>query len=460
MRVHLTGIGGMGMSGIAQILLARGVKVSGSDIQENTLTRRLRKLGARVWIGHRASQVEGAQQVVYSSSIAPSNPELIRARNRGISVLHRGQALALLTAGHRTIAVTGSHGKSTTAALASQLLVRAGRDPLVLLGAEVEALGGNVRAGRGPEAVVEADESDGSFLWLSPACAVVTNIDEEHLDYFRNRREIEKAYAAFIGRANRSGVAIGCGDDPGVFKLLRDASCRRLTYGLRRGLDFSAEEIRLEAGGSRYRCLRSGKELGILRLQIPGIHNLLNSLAAVALAEALGIGFSLTRSALESYRGAKRRFQIQAEVEGILVVEDYAHHPSEIRSTLQAARSWENRRIRCVFQPHRYSRTRHLLHRFAESFSLADELILLPIYAASEDPVEGVTSASLMKEIRSSGKVKVSLRSPEEALERIRADSKPGDMVLFMGAGSVGGLAPRLVRALRPVREEEPVHAA
>lgn len=452
-KVHLIGMGGIGMSALAQLLLARGVAVSGSDTQESDLLGKIRLLGGTVRVGHRAAHLDHPDGVVYSSSISPANPELIAARNRGIPVLQRGQMLARLVSGYRTIAVAGSHGKSTTSALIAHLLVQAGWDPTAALGAEVDALGGNVRAGGGRYAVVEADESDNSFLWLEPAVAVVTNIDEEHLDYFRSRREVEEAYAAFAQRITPRGALIGCWDDPGVRRLLRISGRRRIGYGLSSEAEFRAARVRCEAGRSRYRCVRAGRTLGEIRLNVPGRHNVLNSLAAAAAADLLGIDFKRAARSLEEYGGARRRFQIHGEKRGVMVVEDYGHHPAEVEATLAAARAWKGRRIRCVFQPHRYSRTWYLLDRFGPSFAAADEVILLPVYAASEDPMEGATSEMLAAVIRKPARKKVLLKTPHQALEHLRSTATAGDLILFLGAGSVGSMARDFLEGL-PVRSD------
>lgn len=452
LRVHLVGIGGIGMSGLARLLMARGDVVSGSDASDNALLQGIRRLGGRVWVGHSAAHLDHPDLVVYSSSIAPQNPELLAARNRGVPVLHRGQMVAELLAGKKVLAVTGTHGKSTTAAMAAQLLIEARLDPTVLLGAEVKRVGGNARLGRGPYAVVEADESDGSLLWLAPTVALLTNVDEEHLDYFRNRGEIEEMFAAFAERVDPEGVLIGCADDPAVGALLRRVRRRQITYGFSEEAQLRAEGVHAFEGGSRYRCYKRGRLLGEIRLQVPGIHNVVNGLGVVALAEAVGIDFPVVRKALKRYAGAKRRFQIQGEAGGVLVVEDYAHHPAEIEATLRAARSWQGRRLRVVFQPHRYSRTHYLLPRFVASFALADELVVLPIYAASEDPLEGVSAEALAEAVRRCGKKKVSVRSAEETLMYLRETARPGDMVLFLGAGSIGGCARKCFSSLTAAR--------
>lgn len=449
MKAHFVGMGGIGMSAVAQLLLARGAQVTGSDTADNPLLARIRRRGGKVFIGHRASHIGRPDFVVYSSSITPANPELVQARNQGIPVVHRGRLLAELTAPYRTVAVAGAHGKSTTTALIAQTLAADGLDPLVALGAEVEALGGNARPGKGPYAVVEADESDGSFLWLKPHIAVITNIDDEHLDYFRSRFEIRDAYVSFASRVTPQGAVVGCADDAGVLQALRASGRRRLTYGLSEKAAVRAEQVELRGGESRYRCTREGRTLGRVTLRVPGLHNVVNSLAAVAAAQILGIGFDTAAAVLAEYRGAKRRFQVHGDARGVLVVEDYAHHPTEIAATLRAARGWPGRRIRCVFQPHRYTRTRYLMDRFAEAFTDADEVILLPVYAASEDPLEGATAEAMLRMVRGpSGRKKVSVRGPEEALELLRRSSRSGDTVLFLGAGNVGALAPRLAESL------------
>ena len=447
MKVHLIGLGGIGMSGLARILMEQGIKVSGSDSGDGPALRQLRAAGARVFAGHAASNLNGPDVVVYSSAITPENPELLAARNRGITVLHRGQLLAELTAGRRTVAVSGAHGKSTTSAMIAQLLVKARFDPLLILGAEVESLGGNARQGKGPHAVVEADESDGSFLWLNPQIGIVTNLDDEHLDYFRNRGEIEEAYATFADRIDPAGTLIGCADDPSVRALLARTVRRKIGYGLSERAELRASEVEPEGNGHRYRCVRRGRTVGRIRLQVPGLHNVLNSLAAVAAAETLGVPFKVTRSVLEEYRGAKRRFQIHGEKNGVLVVEDYGHHPTEIQATLSAARAWKGRRIRCLFQPHRYSRTHYLLDRFVSCFKEADELVLLPIYAASEEPLAGAAPDALYRKLSAGGQKRLKqCQDPLEALDYLRKTSRPGDMILFLGAGSVGKLAKDFLR--------------
>jgi UDP-N-acetylmuramate--alanine ligase len=435
------------MSALAQILLARGHAVSGSDCVDGPLLAKLRALGARVKIGHSASHLDHPDVVVYSSAVAPHNPELIRARNCGYPVLSRGQMLAQLISDRQVVAVTGAHGKSTTTALIAELLLKAGKDPTVLLGAELDSIGGNARAGKGRYAVVEADESDGSFLWLRPEVAVITNLDEEHLDYFRNRPDIEAAYTAFAQRLRRGGTLIGCADDPWLMQLLPRWGRPFFTYGFSPSATFGARAVVTEPRCSRYRFRRAGREVGPIELHIPGRHNVQNSLAVLAVAEVLGISFSVAERVLAEYRGAHRRFEIHGEPRGILVVEDYGHHPAEIEATLCAAQAW-GRRIWCVFQPHRYSRTRYLMERLARSFHRADEVILLPVYAASEDPLEGASTEALCAAMEAAGKKPIGVLSPAQALRYLQGACRAGDLVLFLGAGSVGNLARQFVRRL------------
>ena len=447
MKVHFIGVGGIGMSALAQLLLERGEAVSGSDSEDGPVLKKMRKMGAQITVGHAAAHLDHPDLVVYSSAVGPHNPELIAARNRGIPVISRGQMMARAVCGGRLVAVTGAHGKSTTTALTAQLLLEAGLDPTVLLGAEMEALHGNARLGRGRWTVVEADESDGSFLWLKPAVAVITNLDDEHLDYFRNRADIERAYTAFARRLIPGGVLIGCADDPWLSRVMAGISRRPLlTYGLSSRAMLRAADVVLEPGRSRYRFLRGRRLIGEVELTIPGRHNVQNSLAVLAVAEALKIPFAAAQAALRKYLGARRRFEIHGEPGGVLVVEDYGHHPAEIRATLEAARMWK-RRLRCVFQPHRYSRTRYLMEPMAASFHLADEVILLPIYAASEDPVEGTGIEALRDAMRSAGQKRVRISSAKAVLRELKATSRKGDLILFLGAGSVGALAAEFVHA-------------
>lgn len=440
------------MSGLARILLARRTRVSGSDARMTPVLAALAAAGASVSVGHDAAHVAGADLVVYSSSITPQNPELVAARNRGIPTIPRGQMLARCLAGKTGVAISGSHGKTTTTALIASVLVAAGKDPTVLVGGDVAQLGGNARAGRGRCVVVEADESDGSFVYLAPDVAVVTNIDDEHLDYYRNTGEILQAYQQFAQRVRPGGTLIGCGDDPGVQQLLLGVRGRTLIYGMARPWDVTAERPTVQRGRTVFTVRIRGRRAGRLTLRIPGMHNVVNSLAAVAAGVTLGVSWAVIRRALAAYEGAGRRFQSRGEVHGVTVVEDYAHHPTEIAATLQAARTWGGRRVFCVFQPHRFSRTKYLRDRFGPCFADADQVILTDIYAASEEPMAGVGAETLSDVIRASGHRSLRVMARPAIVPWLVRTVRSGDLVLVLGAGDIGRAAVELVQALKARR--------
>jgi len=458
-HVHFVGIGGIGMSGMAQLLLECGERVSGSDVQMTPTLARLAALGARVFVGHQAAQVHGADLVVFSSAIAPQNPELVAARNQGIPTWARATLLAEFLTGKTSVAVSGAHGKTTTAGLIASILLDAGRDPTILIGGHVARLGGNARWGRGRHVVVEADESDGSFVELAPTIAVVTNIDEEHLDYYRNLREILEAYEQFVQRMAPRGRLVCCGDDPGVQQLLAGVRGPRITYGLAGAWDLVAESPEASGRHATYTARFKSQRLGQVTLQIPGLHNVVNSLAAVGTGLTLGCSFEEIRRALAQYEGAGRRFQARGDVDGIMVVEDYAHHPTEIAATLRAARTWPRGRLLCVFQPHRFSRTRYLHDRFSTCFAAADQVILTDVYAASEDPIDGVGAATLSAVIRASGFQAIEVLSRAAIVPALLRTVRSGDTVLVLGAGDIGQVAGELVQALEARRAVPEAHA-
>ena len=451
-RVHFVGIGGIGMSGIAKLLLECGDRVSGSDVHITPTVAHLTTLGASIHIGHDAAHVARADVVVYSSSIAPQNPELVAARNQGIPTRSRAQLLAECMDGATGIAVSGTHGKTTTTAFIGTMLLAAGRDPTIIVGGEVDGFGGNARLGHGRHVVVEADESDGSFVYLTPAVEVITNIDEEHLDYYRNFDEILGAYHQFIRRMPPDGMLLCCGDDPGVQRLLLGVRTRRLTYGLAPQWDVGAERPHVAGQSARYVARFKGRRLGPVTLRVPGLHNVVNSLAAVGVGLTIGLTFSDIRRALAGYRGASRRFQTWGEVNGVMVVEDYAHHPTEIAATLQAARTWPRRRLLCVFQPHRFSRTKYLRDRFGTCFSAADHVILTDVYAASEGPIAGGGVETLSQAIQASGFPSIQVMSRDAVVPQLLKTVRSGDTVLVLGAGDIGRIAVELVQALEAGR--------
>src|SRR5881397_1525071 len=455
-RVHFVGIGGIGMSGIAEVLLNLGYKVSGSDLKTSSLTQRLGGLGATVFEGHRSENVAGAEVVVTSSAIAEDNPEVLEARKLHIAVIPRAEMLAELMRFKYGIAVAGMHGKTTTTSMIAVVLAAGGLDPTVVVGGRVEAMGSNARSGKSQYLVAEADESDRSFLRLSPILAVVTNIDREHMDCYRNMRDVKRAFLEFIDRIPFYGIAVVCNDDPILRRMLPQIPRRVVTYGTRRGSDF---HIKVRECGfdnqnnhpiSRFDVIYRGTNLGDFRLRVPGAHNVLNATAAIAVGIGLDIQVGQIRAALETFHGVDRRFQLRGKVAGISVIDDYGHHPTEIRATLAAARQCGFGKIHVIFQPHRYTRTRDLMDDFATAFEDADSLIVLDVYPASEQPIEGVTGEALVQKIIEAGKSSATYASSfAEAAKSVCEAAAEGDMILTLGAGSVSQLGPMILEKLQ-----------
>jgi UDP-N-acetylmuramate--alanine ligase len=448
-QIHFVGIGGAGMSGIAEVLLTLGYRVSGSDHKRNDALERLERLGAKVYIGHAASQIEGAHVVVYSSAVARDNPELQAARQRGIPVIPRAEMLAELMRVKYGIAIAGTHGKTTTTSMVGAVLAEAGFDPTIVVGGRITALGANARLGQGEFLVAEADESDGSFLKLTPTIAVITTIDAEHLDYYRDLTAIREAFLSFVNKVPFYGAAVLCADQPDIQALVPRVEKRVVTYGLNGPADLVAAALRLEGLTARFEVLHRGESLGELGLQVPGAHNVANALAATAVGLDLEIAFPVIQRALGIFSGVQRRFQVKGEVEGILVVDDYGHHPAEIRATLAAARRGFDRRLVVVFQPHRYTRTYHLRAEFLTAFEDADVLVITDIYPAGEPPIPGVHAQALAEGIaaRTDREVRY-VGDREELLELLLHTIRPGDLVLIMGAGDIGSVADRVLARL------------
>jgi UDP-N-acetylmuramate--alanine ligase len=450
-HLHFTGIGGIGMSGIAEVLLNLGYQISGSDLKLSPITERLAGMGARVYEGHAASNVAGARALVVSSAVDEQNPEVQEARRMQIPVIPRGELLAELMRLKYGIAVAGSHGKTTTTSMTATILSHAGLDPTVVVGGRVGTMGGsNARVGRSDFLVVESDESDGSFVKLAPIVAVVTNIDREHLDHYPSLEAIEAAFIEFVNKVPFYGAAIVCLDDTNVQNILPEIKRRTVTYGSSAQADVEVGDIGCGPFASDFRLRYKTADLGRFRLRIPGRHNVLNAAAAVTVAMELEVKPDNIREALASFSGVDRRFQVRGKERGITVVDDYGHHPTEIRATLEAARQCGFRRIHVLFQPHRYTRTYHLLDEFGRSFHQADNVFVMDIYAASEKPIEGVTAEALAERIRQFGHRGVeyvgTLDAGVEALHKVARD---GDMVLTLGAGSVWQAGERLLERLR-----------
>jgi len=449
-HIHFVGIGGIGMSGIAELLLNLGYDVSGSDQRSSEITERLRRLGGKVYEGHAAGQIAGADVVVVSSAIDPRNPEVAAAVKAAVPVIKRAEMLAELMRLKYSIAVAGAHGKTSTTSLVASVLAAGGLDPTVVIGGKLKSLGSNARLGKGEYIVAEADESDGSFLKYSPAIAVVTNIDREHLDFYKDLDAIKQVFLDFIDRIPFYGLAVLCLDNDAVQDLIPRVRRRFTTYGLNPQADLQAVDVECLGLRSRFKVLRHGKPLGDIVLTLPGEHNVFNSLAAIAVGLELGIAFDAIKSALEKAEGVQRRLEIKGECGGVTVVDDYGHHPTEIKTTLEALeKGWPHRRKVVVFQPHRYSRTQALFDDFARSFYRSDMLLVLPIYAASEQPVAGVDSQSLCDSIQAHGHKDVRFSDgPEAALDQLSRLLAEGDVVLTLGAGNVYRVGEKLLERL------------
>ena len=448
-RIHFVGIGGSGMSGIAEVMLTMGYEVSGSDLKATDVTERLVRLGGRVFTGHEASNVEGAQVVVISTAVQHDNPEVAAARAAEIPVIARAEMLAELMRMKYGIAVGGSHGKTTTTSMVAAVLARGGLDPTIVVGGRLHSLGTNARLGHGTFLVAEADESDGSFLRLSPAVTVVTNIDREHLDHYKDLEEIQQAFIYFANRVPFYGVAIVCTDDAGVRGVLSRLTKRHVRYGTTADAEIRAERIELHPAGSRFRVHAFGAELGLVELQVPGRHNVLNALAAIGVGLEIDIGFTHIAESLAGFRGVARRFELRGEVNGVQVYDDYGHHPTEIAATLAAAKP-RGGRVLVIFQPHRYSRTAALTREFGNAFGDATRVWVLDIYAASEAALPGVTSESIIAAARASGASHVEYApDPQAAIAAIANDARSGDIVFTLGAGDVWKLGDSVLEALR-----------
>lgn len=447
-HVHFVGIGGSGMSGIAEVLLNLGYRVSGSDLKHSPVTERLAGMGARIAAGHAAQNVADAQVVVTSTAVRADNPEVIEARRSGVPVIPRVEMLTELMRLKYGVAVAGSHGKTTTTSMVALVLDRGGLDPTVVLGGRLNVLGSGARLGRGDFMVAEADESDRSFLKLTPTLAVVTNIDREHLDAYRDLADIQDAFVGFVNKVPFYGAAVMCLDDGPTQDVLPRVERRVITYGLSPQAQVCARDVKLGPTGSSYTAVAAGQALGNVELHVPGAHNVANSLAAVAVGLDLGVDFERIREALGAFSGVDRRFQVRGEAGGVLVIDDYGHHPTEIRATLEALRGRAGeRRTVVLFQPHRYTRTQHLWDEFCRAFHLADVLLLTDVYAAGEEPVPGANAEALARAIGERGHRQVSyVGDLKAASERLLVEAREGDVVLTLGAGSVWSAGDELLR--------------
>jgi UDP-N-acetylmuramate--alanine ligase len=450
-RIHFVGIGGVGMSGIAEVLINLGYKIGGSDLKETDTTKRLESLGARIFIGHASSNIEGADVVVISSAVKEDNPEVAAARERQVPVIPRAEMLAELMRLKYGIAIAGAHGKTTTTSMISTILSKGGIDPTVVIGGKLNIFGAGAKLGQGEFLVAEADESDGSFLLLSPTIAVVTNIDEEHLDHYtKGIEEIKAAFLQFINKIPFYGLAVLCLDVEHIQDLIPQVKKRYATYGLSSQADLYARNIEFGGMGSEFEVIKRGESLGRFKLSVPGQHSVYNSLAAISVALELDIPVEVIRGALAEFGGLHRRFYIKGEVGGITVVDDYGHHPTEIKATLAGAKAGWDRRTVVVFQPHRYTRTRDLMKEFFTAFNQADKLAVMDIYPAGEKPIDGVSAKSLCEGIKSRGHKDASyIKTQDKAVEWLKEAAKPGDLVITLGAGDVWKVGEAFLEKMR-----------
>ena len=448
-NMHFIGIGGIGMSAIALVLLKMGYRVSGSDLGPNNLTERLLAEGARICSGHDCGNIPPETGlVVYSSSINELNPEIQEARKRGIPIVKRAQVLAELLNDKKGIAVTGTHGKTTTSSLISVMLEKCGLDPTAIIGGEVELFKGNSKYGKGENVVVEADESDGSFLYLKPFYSVITNVEMEHIDYYKTLDDAIDSYAAFANNTKRGGYLFYNAEDANITKVLKKFSGKKESFGLSKGADIYPHEIVMNEFYTSYVCVYKNEVIGRVSLRIPGRHNVLNSLAAILVGFKLGLSFENICRSIQDFSGTKRRFHLRADVDGVMLIDDYAHHPTEIRAVLDACSNWKEKRVIVVFQPHRYTRTKFLAEEFGRCFKGADKLILTDIYAASEEPIEGVSVKNIYDRVKLHGLRDVTMMNKESVARHIMDMKKSGDMIVVLGAGDIKEVSDELSEKL------------
>lgn len=449
-RIHFIGIGGTGMSGIAKILLEMGYNISGSDLKNSEIIDRLKKMGAQIYIGHKPSNVDDSDLVVVSSAIPEENSELVAARERGIKILHRADVLGLLMKGKRSIAVTGAHGKTTTTSMISLILEKNNFDPTILIGGELNDIGGNATLGKGEYLVTEADESDGSFLKLNPDIAVVTNIENDHLDYYKTMDNLLDAFETFVKKIPADGFAVMGVDNENVSSLIKKISDKNIiSFGINTKADYTAGKIEFKGLETFFNVFHRDQKLGEVHLQVPGLHNVYNALASCALGHQMGLTMDEISSSLKDFTGVQRRFQIVGSFDNVKIIDDYGHHPTEIKATLRAARNCRPARIVAVFQPHRYTRTHNLYQEFGDAFIDADVVILTDIYSAGEKPIPGVSAALIKDSIESrTNKEVIFIKNKDNIVDFLTKILQPGDFILTIGAGDVWKVSKDLVNKL------------
>ena len=449
-KVHFIGIGGAGMSALAKILVEKGYEVSGSDMKESTMTGILRDLGAKIFIGHKAENVVGAEAIVVSSAIREENPEVVEANRLGLKRLHRSDVNAFLINNCKGIAVAGAHGKTTTTSMIGVSLDYEGVSPSIIIGGEVDYLGSNAKLGTSDYLVSEADESDGTFLKYHPYIGIVTNIENDHMDHYGTMENIIKAFRQFLNQVRDDGWAVVCSDNDHIRDILPEVKCKVVTYGMNQPADYMAANVQTTASETTFEVVHKGEKLGQVRLNVPGMHNVLNAMACVVTGITLGLSVDQMAEGLTVFNGAKRRFQTKGKVNDIWVVDDYAHHPTEIATTIKAARQTQPKRLVCAFQPHRYSRTQLLQKEYGSCFAGADLLVLTDVYSAGEDPIPGVDGELLVQEVaRQTGQNTVYIKDKKEIAQYLKSIAQPGDLIMTMGAGDIVKCGEELVELLK-----------
>lgn len=449
-KVHFIGIGGAGMSALAKILVEKGYEVSGSDMKESTMTGILRDLGAKIFIGHKAENVAGAEAIVVSSAIREENPEVVEANRLGLKRLHRSDVNAFLINNCKGIAVAGAHGKTTTTSMIGVSLDYEGVSPSIIIGGEVDYLGSNAKLGTSDYLVSEADESDGTFLKYHPYIGIVTNIENDHMDHYGTMENIIKAFRQFLNQVRDDGWAVVCSDNDHIRDILPEVKCKVVTYGMNQPADYMAANVQTTASETTFEVVHKGEKLGQVRLNVPGMHNVLNAMACVVTGITLGLSVDQMAEGLTVFNGAKRRFQTKGKVNDIWVVDDYAHHPTEIATTIKAARQTQPKRLVCAFQPHRYSRTQLLQKEYGSCFAGADLLVLTDVYSAGEDPIPGIDGELLVQEVaRQTGQNTVYIKDKKEIAQYLKSIAQPGDLIMTMGAGDIVKCGEELVELLK-----------
>ena len=449
-KVQFIGIGGAGMSALAKILVEKGYEVSGSDMKESTMTGILRDLGAKIFIGHKAENVVGAEAIVVSSAIREENPEVVEANRLGLKRLHRSDVNAFLINNCKGIAVAGAHGKTTTTSMIGVSLDYEGVSPSIIIGGEVDYLGSNAKLGTSDYLVSEADESDGTFLKYHPYIGIVTNIENDHMDHYGTMENIIKAFRQFLNQVRDDGWAVVCSDNDHIRDILPEVQCKVVTYGMNQPADYMAANVQTTASETTFEVVHKGEKLGQVRLNVPGMHNVLNAMACVVTGITLGLSVDQMAEGLTVFNGAKRRFQTKGKVNDIWVVDDYAHHPTEIATTIKAARQTQPKRLVCAFQPHRYSRTQLLQKEYGSCFAGADLLVLTDVYSAGEDPIPGVDGELLVQEVaRQTGQNTVYIKDKKEIAQYLKSIAQPGDLIMTMGAGDIVKCGEELVELLK-----------